>query len=321
MMKRKSVLLLISLTLVLTLVVGCSGQPDSKQQTNQESTQKKEVTFGYVNWPGVTVKTEVAKQVLESLDYEVEKKALTQTVIFEGMKNDEIDAFLGNWLPTMKVNFKPYQEKGIVENVAVNLEEALYQTAVPKYVWEAGVKSMADLHKYADKFDHRVVGLEPGNDGNQIIINAIENNTYKLKDWELVSGSTAAMLSAVGKATKTKEWIAFHGWKPHWMNIKYDLKYLKDPEGIWGDNDRVYSAARPELKEGMPNFYKFLEQFKVNAQIQSKWILEYQKKGRPAEKVAQEWIKNNLDLVKEWVEGMETVDGNNAVETIEQQFK
>ncbi|KXS43954.1 MAG: ABC-type proline/glycine betaine transport system, periplasmic component [Candidatus Frackibacter sp. T328-2] len=317
MFKKKSILLLISFTLILTLVVGCSGQPENKQN----STQKKEVTFGHVNWPGVTVKTEVAKQVLEALGYKVKKKALTQTVLFEGMKNDEIDAFLGNWMPTMKVNFKPYNEEGVIENVTVNLEKALYQTAVPKYVWEAGVKSMADLNKYADKFDRKIVGIEPGNDGNQIIQNAIENNNYNLKDWELVSGSTAAMLSAVGKATKTKEWIAFNGWKPHWMNVKYDIKYLDDPEGIWGGNDKVYTAARPELKKEMPNFYKFLEQFKVNAQIQSKWILEYQKKGRPAEEVAQEWIKNNIDLVKKWVSGIKTVDEKDAVEVIEQRFK
>ncbi|SDC75349.1 MULTISPECIES: ABC transporter substrate-binding protein [unclassified Candidatus Frackibacter] len=317
MFKKKSILLLISFALILTLGVGCSGQPENKQN----STQKKEVTFGHVNWPGVTVKTEVAKQVLEALGYKVNKKALTQTVLFEGMKNDEIDAFLGNWMPTMKVNFKPYNEEGVIENVTVNLEKALYQTAVPKYVWEAGVKSMADLNKYADKFDHKIIGIEPGNDGNQIIQNAIENNNYNLKDWKLVSGSTAAMLSAVGRATKTKEWIAFNGWKPHWMNVKYDIKYLDDPEGIWGGNDKVYTAARPELKKEMPNFYKFLEQFKVNAQIQSKWILEYQKKGRPAEEVAQEWIKNNIDLVKKWVSGIKTVDEKDAVEVIEQRFK
>ncbi|GAB6139229.1 ABC transporter substrate-binding protein [Halanaerobaculum tunisiense] len=321
---KKSSLLVVSLVLVLSLVAGCAQQPqqgEDQQGAKDQLEEAKEVTLGHVNWPGVTVKTQVAKEVLATLGYEVEMKSLTQTVLFKGMENDEIDAFLGNWIPTMKTNFKPYQEKGVIENVQVNLEEALYQTAVPEYVWEAGVKSMEDLHKHADKFDHKIVGIEPGNDGNKIIKDAIANNIYQLGDWELVTGSTAAMLSAVGKATRNEEFIAFHGWKPHWMNVDYDLKYLEDPKGIWGSNDQIHTAARPELKDKMPNFYKLLEQFKVTSQIQSKWILEYQKKDRPAEEVAQEWIGNNLDLVKDWVAGMKALDGTDAVEKLEQEFK
>ena len=317
---NKSILLVaLSLVLVLT-VVGCGGQQKQAEKTEKsesdQAVKMSEIKFGYVNWPGVTMKTQVAKNVLDKLGYKVTMDSYTQQVLFTGMENDQIDAFLGNWDPTMKVNFKPYQEKGVVENVRVNLEEALYQTAVPTYVWEAGVKSMADLQKYADKFDKKIIGIEPGNDGNQIIKDAIKNNSYNLKDWELVNGSTAAMLAAVGKATKSKDWIAFNGWKPHWMNVKYDLKYLKDPEGIWGSNDVVYSTVRPELKEEAPNFYKFLEQFKVTSDIQSKWILEYQKKERDPAKVAEEWVANNPELVKEWVKGMKTVNGEDAQQVL-----
>ncbi|WP_018249869.1 ABC transporter substrate-binding protein [Orenia marismortui] len=316
MLLKKKFVLFLSLVLILSLASACTQQGSSKKANKELAVKQSKVSFGYVNWPGVTVKTEVAKEVLESLGYEVETSSLGEQVIFKSMENDELDAFLGNWMPSMKNTFEPYQKKGVIENVRLNLDQALYKTAVPKYVWEAGVKSMADLNKYADKFDHQIIGLEAGNAGNIIIKNAIDNNTYQLKDWELMSGSTAAMLATVERATKKKEWVAFHGWKPHWMNIKYDLKYLEDPEGIWGEESEVYTAARPELKKEAPNFYKFLEQFNVSSEIQSGWILEYQKKGRPAEEVAQEWIKNNNDLIQEWVVGMTTVDGKDAVETI-----
>ncbi|MFO7818738.1 MAG: ABC transporter substrate-binding protein [Halanaerobacter sp.] len=321
-MNKNLLIGLISILLIVT-VVGCGGgQQGEEAGSDQEKAQKQEesmmseIEFGYVNWPGVTMKTHVAKNILEKLGYEVKMDSYTQQVLFTGMEKDQVDAFLGNWDPTMKVNFEPYQEKGVVENVRVNLEEALYQTAVPEYVWEAGVKSMADLQEHAEKFDNRIVGIEPGNDGNQIIKDAIEDNTYNLKDWELTNGSTTAMLAAVGKATANEDWIAFNGWKPHWMNVKYDIKYLKDPEGIWGSNDTVYTTARPELKEDAPNFYKFLDNFKVSSEIQSKWILEYQEKERDPEKVAEEWIANNPELVKDWVEGMKTTDGEDAQEVL-----
>ncbi|ADL11983.1 ABC transporter substrate-binding protein [Acetohalobium arabaticum] len=314
--KKGRIILAVCLVLTLT-VVGCTQQ---KQASNQAE-QTEEIKFGYVNWPGVTVKTEVVKQVLETIGYKVTTESLGQQVLFKGMDNDEIDAFLGNWMPTMMTNFKPYKEKGTIVNIKPNVEKAVYKLAVPEYVWEAGVKSISDLHKHADKFDHEIVGLEAGNDGNEIMKEAIENNTYNLEDWKVVASSTGGMLSAVERATKTGEWIAFPGWEPHWMNVKYDIKYLEDPENIWGESSTIYTAARPELEEESPNFYKFLENFEITSQIQSKWILEYQKKERPAEEAAEEWIKNNIDVISSWLDGVKTVDGKDAVKVIKNKFK
>jgi glycine betaine/proline transport system substrate-binding protein len=316
---KNLLVVVLSLTLVLT-VVGCGGQETAEDTKDEQAVKKSEVDFGYVNWPGVTVKTEVVKQVLETLGYKVNAKSLGQQVIFKGMDSDEIDAFLGNWMPTMMVNYKPYKEDGTIVNVKPNVEEAIYKLAVPTYVWEAGVKSIADLKDHADKFDSKIVAMEAGNDANEIMKDAIKNNTYGLKDWKVVASSTGGMLSSVERATKTDGWIVFPGWQPHWMNVKYDIKYLNDPKNIWGDSSTVYTAARPELKEEAPNFQKFLEQFEVNSEIQSKWILEYQKKERDMEVVAEEWINNNPEVVQEWVKGMTTVDGRDAQEVLAEKF-
>ncbi|MEC9490785.1 MAG: ABC transporter substrate-binding protein [Halanaerobiales bacterium] len=275
----------------------------------QVAAQDDTINFGYVQWPGVTVKTHVAAKVAEYLGYETEMTAASQAIIFKSLETKDLDVFLGNWLPTMQMHFNEYQKKGVVHNVRVNLHDVVYRTAVPEYVYEAGVKSMADLNKYADKFGRKVYGIEPGNDGNIIIRNAIKNNTYNLGEWTLQASSTAGMLSSVQRAVNNKEWIAFNGWKPHYMNVMFDLKYLKDPEGIWGENPSVYTVARNGYQDENPNFYKFLEQFKVTAPIQNNWINEYQNKERDPEVVAEEWIANNLQVVNQWVFGVETTDG------------
>jgi glycine betaine/proline transport system substrate-binding protein len=93
------------------------------------------------------------------------------------------------------------------------------------------------------------------------------------------------------------------------MNLMFDLKYLEDPEGIWGESDSVYTTVRESYQEENPNFYKFLEQFKVTAPIQNVWIDEYQNKERDPEAIAEEWIANNLDIVNQWVFGVESTDG------------
>jgi glycine betaine/proline transport system substrate-binding protein len=275
----------------------------------QVAAQDDTINFGYVQWPGVTVKTHVAAKIAEYLGYETEMTAASQAIIFKSLETEDLDVFLGNWLPTMQMHFNEYQEKGVVHNVRVNLEDVVYQTAVPEYVYEAGVQSLADLNEHAEKFDSKIYGIEPGNDGNIIIQDAIDNNTYNLGDWTLQASSTAGMLSSVQRAVNNKEWIAFNGWKPHYMNVMFDLKYLEDPEGIWGENDSVYTVARNGYQDENPNFYKFLEQFTVTAPIQNQWVDEYQNKDRDPEAVAEEWIANNLDVVNQWVFGVKSTDG------------
>ena len=50
-------------------------------------------------------------------------------------------------------------------------------------------------------------------------------------NWQLVEGSSAAMVAELKKAYNNKEPIIVTGWSPHWMFSSFDLKYLDDPKG------------------------------------------------------------------------------------------
>lgn len=289
------------------------------------------VSFGYINWPGVTVKTHVAEKVLETLGYEVKLTQLQVPATYKALSIGDRDLFLGGWYPTMKTYLDPYLKKGTIKKVAVNLNETVYRNAVPEYVWKKGVHSLADLDKpkYRDKFDlngngkPEFYGIEPGNEGNKIDIMAIENNTYGLGDWEFIPSSTAGMLSQVKKAAKNDQWIVFLGWKPHWMNIEWDLKYLKDPERIWPKPGKevVWTLSRKGFEGDKPNLYKFFKQFKVTAAWQSMWIKGYTYEGKEPGNVAETWIKNHLDAVDMWVYGVNSVDGKRARHVIRKKYE
>ncbi|MFW5790883.1 MAG: ABC transporter substrate-binding protein [Bacillota bacterium] len=313
-MLKKGIIFSLIFTLLLTGV--------SMALTSAEVSAEDTVNFGYVEWPGVTVKTAVASQILEDIGYETESSSYTQQVLFQGMKSGDVDAFLGTWLPTMEVNYQKYHDEGVVEEVVVNLsgDEVSYSTAVPEYVYEAGVTSMADLHEHADKFESRIYGIEPGNDGNIIIQEAIDQGTYNLDDWEMVESSTSGMLAEVDRAISQEDWIAFNGWEPHWMNVAYDIKYLDDPENIWGEDDKVLTVARSDYEEEQPEVYRFLEQFVLDAEIQNEWINEYGNKERDPEDVAEEWVANNIDKVVEFLDGVESADGQPAAEVIQEVY-
>jgi len=308
-MKKKTISILLVLVFTLSLVSVGAGTAMAAEDSDT-------IDFGYVQWPGVTVKTHVARKVLDHLGYETAMTSGSQAIVFKGMDTGDLDVFLGNWMPTMKIHFDEYNNKGTVKAVRNNLLDVVYKTAVPEYVYEAGVTSLADLNEHADKFNSTVYGIEPGNEGNLIIKKAIDNNTYNLEGWTLQSSSTAGMLTSVKRAVNNEEWIAFNGWKPHYMNVMFDIRYLDDPEGIWGSGERVQTVVRTGFEEENPNVYKFFEQFKVTAPMQNGWIDMYKRQEMDPEDVAEKWIANNLDVVNQWVYGVESTDGRMARKVI-----
>ncbi len=275
------------------------------------------IRFGYVNWPGVTVKTQVAAQILDYLGYETEMRMLSVPVVFRGLASNDLDLFLGAWVPTMKSMVNKYLEEGSIVEITVNLNQTVYTLAVPAYAWEAGVKSHADLDQFGDKFNKKIIGIEPGNDGNQIVLDMIKNDTYGLGDWELIESSSEAMMVSVGSAIKKMEWVVWLGWSPHWMNLAYDIHYLDDPENVWGSEPEVVKTmARSGLEKENPNIFKLFTQFKVTPEVQNSWINQYSREKQKPEAVAKEWIKNNLGIVDQWVYGVNSADGQRARDAI-----
>ncbi len=122
----------------------------------------KKVRFSDVGWTDITATTAIATVVLQGLGYTPETQVLSVPVTYQSLKNKDIDVFLGNWMPTMEADIKPFREDGSVETVGANLEGAKYTLAVPKRTHDAGLKTFADIAKFKDKLGGKIYGIEPG---------------------------------------------------------------------------------------------------------------------------------------------------------------
>lgn len=279
-----------------------------------------EVKFGYVEWPEAVVKTHVVSEVLEALGYETTMQSLSVPLVLKGVSTGDLDVFVETWLPSMESMVAPYVDDGSVTMSARNLEGTLYRAAVPTYVYEAGVTSLADLAEHAEAFGGRYYGIEPGNDGNEIMRRAIEADTYGLSGWQLVESSEQGMLQMVERATQRGEWIVFSGWQPHWMNSAFDMAYLDDPEDIWGGEGFVATVANTRFLEENPNLARLLSQFSVTLEDQGDWIDQYGRQNRDPEEVAVAWLGENLSAVQGWAEGVTTAAGEPAEGALEAAF-
>jgi glycine betaine/proline transport system substrate-binding protein len=275
------------------------------------------VNFGTVDWPEAVAKTNVASTIVDALGYQTEVQELGVPTVFQGLDTGDLDVFVEAWFPTMQTNFDEVQD---VESVTTNLEEATFSIAVNQEACEAGVTSHEDLAEFADRFEEggtpTIYGLEPGNDGNQVVLDMIENDQYNLGDWELIESSTNGMLSEVDRRLGDGEWVAWTGWEPHWMNNRYEMCLLEDPEEAWGGPSHVETLVNNEFPEQFPELYTFFEQMVVTPEIQRELIDGIDNSGLSPEEFALQWLRANPEITDNWLAGIEATDGTDGAEAL-----
>jgi glycine betaine/proline transport system substrate-binding protein len=279
-----------------------------------------EVVFSDVGWTDITTTTSATKQVLEALGYEVDVKVLSVPVTFASLEKDDVDVFLGNWIPAQNAAIKPYLDSGEIEQLAVNLEGTKYTLATPTYAWEAGLKSYADIHKFADELDNKIYGIEPGNEGNGYLVSLTEENKYDLKDFEIVESSEQGMLAQVARAYEKKEPVVFLGWEPHPMNANFDLKYLPGGEDFFGGEGVVYTTTRKGYAEECPNVGKLLTNLKFSLPMENEIMGKILDDGEDADDASLAWMKANPGVLDGWLDGVTTKDGEPGLPAVKAAF-
>jgi glycine betaine/proline transport system substrate-binding protein len=289
------------------------------QAADPESCQT--VRFSDVGWTDITATTAATSVVLEGLGYEPETEVLSVPVTYASLKNKDIDVFLGNWMPTMEADVRPYLEDGSVENVGVNLEGAKYTLAVPTYLAEQGLKDFADIAKFRDQLEGQIYGIEPGNDGNRLILQMIEQDAFGLKDFELVESSEQGMLAQVARATQDQEPIVFLGWEPHPMNANFELTYLSGGDEVFGPNyggATVYTNVRAGYLQECPNVGQLLKNLKFTLAMENEIMGAILNDGQDPGDAAAAWLKAHPDVVTGWLEGVTTFEGEPGLPAVKE---
>jgi len=300
----------VAVLIAALLFVSCKG--GKKEVTGPE------VRFASVSWTGVTIKTEVAVEILRSLGYNASNKMVSVPIVYQALDSNEADVFLGNWMPSMETIANKYFKKGSVVKYLANMKGAKYTLAVPAYVYEGGLKHFSDIAKYADKLESKIYGIEEGNDGNLIISGMIKKNMFGLGKFKLVASSETGMLSQVKASVPSKKWVVFLGWSPHSMNEAIDMKYLKGSTSVtFGGNDGtavIYTNIRKGFDKEQPNVAKFLKnlKFSVTMMNQIMTMMKEDSKLSP-KKAGMKWLKEHPEVYRKWLDGVTTADGKPAL--------
>ena len=278
------------------------------------------VRFAEVGWTDITATTALASEVLEALGYEPRVDTVSVPIAYAGMRNNDFDVFLGNWMPSMASISDPYIERGEVERLVANLEDAKYTLAVPHYVYDAGVTSVNDLAEHAEQFEQRIHGIEAGNDGNELIQQMIDDDAYGLGDWQVIDSSEAGMLAELSARVPNEKWMVFLGWEPHPMNTNFEMAYLSDADDYFGPNlggATVYTNTRTGFVESCPNVGELLSNMTFTLEMENQLMSAIMDEGVEPREAARDYLSAHPDVLEAWLEGVTTRDGGDALPAVQ----
>lgn len=283
------IMLAVSLVLVGGLVVcGCTTTEDTGAVG-----QQKEITIGYVTWDSEIASTNVLRQAFEQAGYDVELVAVDVGPLYQALAKGDVDCTVSAWLPgTHKTYMDEYGDDFVM--VGKNLEGAKIGLVVPEYV---PIDSIEDLNAEKEKFDGKIIGIEPGAGIMRLTEDAIEE--YGL-DFTLISSSSAGMAAELRSAINDGDWIVVTGWTPHWKFARWDLKYLEDPKGVYGGDEYIAALARTGLETDKPEAYTILTRFYWTPEDMESVMLAIEE-GKSPEVAAKEWVDANQDVVDAWI--------------------
>ncbi|KVK39968.1 glycine/betaine ABC transporter [Agrobacterium deltaense] len=254
--------------------------------------EEKTITMGTMSWEDLTPITGITKKVLEDAGYSVKVVSFSEWgIAYAALTKGDIQIMASQ----TDYAAQDYWDKNKrrLEKISP-VSHGLYQAiAVPKYVT---IDSIDQLNDNAEKFGGKIVGIEPGSGLMRDAASAVKEYGLKLP---LVEGSTAAMTAALKSAIDRKEWVAVAIWEPSWMMYKYDLKFLKDPKGIFPPAQGYYwigqkgfAAEYPHAREVIASVYVPLADITaINGAVND---------GKTMDQAVKDWTDSHADLLKRW---------------------
>lgn len=290
-----------------------------------EDERCREVRLADVGWSDVAARSALAAGVLEALGYRATQPRADLPVALTGMRNGQIDALLGYWSPAMTPAVEPFLRAQ--EVVAVDpplLAGARFTLAVPRYLYDKGLKGFADIARFEKELQGRIHGIEPGSDANAQLAALIRKGDYGLGGFRLVEASETALLAEVQRAVRTRKAIVFLGWEPHPINALLPLRYLEGGDEVFGPQQGAATVATL-LARGYdarcPNVATLLRQLRLDVEQESRLMLAIQREGGRGTAGARAFLRADPSIAQPWLRGVTTFSGQDGASSVLAAFR
>ncbi len=296
------------IALIVVSIAACSGQTTtfsggsgggsgSGGQSGGEGDKTVSISI-VAGWDEDVAATYLWKELLEQRGYTVNVQELDIASTFTGVANGQIDLYFDAWLPsTHGVYWDRFGDKlEVVSDWSVGRNTLV----VPDYV---DVNSIAELKSRSAEFGGRIVGIEAGA-GEMKAMREKVIPAYGLDNYNLVEGSSPAMLATLDSSIQQHQPVVVTLWQPHWAFSRYPLKVLEDPKDAWGQPDQMQVIATKGWSASNPELAGWLKNFKLSPEQTADLMVKIQDAGQGNEQAgAKQWIAENEQVVDAWFNG------------------
>jgi glycine betaine/proline transport system substrate-binding protein len=257
-MKNRTTALIALGAVGMLALAGCA--PAASETVGDGNKDNKELNLAVFNgWDEGIAASELWKAILDEKGYDVELSYADAAPVFLGLSKGDYDLTMDVWLPDTHAAYLDEYGDDITDLGAWN-EESKLTVAVNE---DAPIDSLAELADNADLFNNEIVGIEPGAG----LTAAMEERVipgYGLEDMDFTTSSTAAMLTALTKATDAGENIVVTLWEPHWANAEFPIKTLEDPEGTLADLESLHAFGSADFEADFPQVAEWMDGFEMD---------------------------------------------------------
>lgn len=250
------------------------------------------ITLGFLpSWTDGLSTAYLLQDQLEKVGYAVEMTTLTEAgPLYTGLAQGDVDVFPSAWPEITHAEYMATYGDSI-EDLGTYYDNAKLTIAVPEY---SDIESIDELAAASDRFDGKIYGIEPGA--------GLTSQTQKMmpeygldSSFELVTSSTAAMLTELKSATEKEQDIAVTLWRPFWANDAFPVKDLEDPKGAMGEAEGLHFLGTKGFAEEYPEAAELISQIVLDdaqyGSLEDLVVNEYGE-GREAEAV-DAWLEEH----------------------------
>lgn len=277
-------------------LAGCASGNQAEGGSNEGGDESLgTITLGYLpSWTDGLSTAYLLEDQLEKIGYTVEMQELTEAgPLYAGLAQGDVDIYPSAW---PELTHKSYMDEygDQIEDLGSYYDGAKLTIAVPEYV---DIDSIEDLKANADRFGGKIYGIEPGA-GLTAQTQDSMIPEYDLGDsYELVTSSTAAMLTELDSAIAAERDIVVTSWRPFWANDRYGLKDLEDPKGAMGEAEALHFLGTDGFAEEYPEAAELIKGIALDdeqyASLEDMVVNEYGE-GKEAEAI-DAWLEENPD--------------------------
>ena len=268
-----------------TILISCNQAPPADEDRS--------LRMVYTDWSESIALTHLAAVLLEEeMGYNIELKLTDVEDAYSEVANGTADLFADAWLPETHQQYAK-EHSGHIEQIGITYPEARTGFLVPAF---SEMQTIADLRMYR----HPVIGIDEGAGVMQKATKAIQQYNLPLK---LTSNTEEEMIKQLEDSIKRRKDIVITGWSPHWIFTRYEVKFLADPDSVFGANEHIYTIARLGIEEGHPNAVRFFERMQLTAKQLNSLVYQVRLSEDPQQGV-KNWINENEYTVNHWVKNL-----------------